>query len=152
MRATTDFARAIRGGQSTGQPALVAHLSAAPRSSPGAPVHPDGDENDVAESESGTSARVGFVVSRAVGSAVVRNRVRRRLQALMAQRLSTLPPGALLVVRARPMAATMSSVALGRQLDRALARVTGDRRRTKASSRVPTSRAQQRRDQQGRER
>jgi ribonuclease P protein component len=140
MRATTDFARAIRGGRSAGQPALVAHLCAAPQPGPGAPVYP-GDENDVAGR--GTSARVGFVVSRAVGAAVVRNRVRRRLQALMAPRLSSLPPGALLVVRARPTAATMSSVALGSQLDRALERVTGDRRGTNVGSRVPVARAQQ---------
>jgi len=49
--------------------------------------------------------KIGFVVSRAVGSAVVRNRVKRRLRELMRGYLQLLPGGSLLVVRANPMAA-----------------------------------------------
>jgi len=48
---------------------------------------------------------VGFAVSRAVGGAVVRNRVRRRLRHLVRSRLSLLPRGSLVVVRALPDAA-----------------------------------------------
>src|SRR5215813_4730379 len=55
------------------------------------------------------SPRAGFVVSRAVGGAVARNRVRRRLRHLMRDRLVSLPAGA-----------TRSSAALGVDLDRAL--------------------------------
>jgi ribonuclease P protein component len=69
------------------------------------------------------SARVGLVVSRAVGPAVVRNRVKRRLRALATARLGQLPAGALLVVRANPAAAAASSELLGSELDRALSRV-----------------------------
>jgi len=48
----------------------------------------------------------GFAVSKAVGGAVVRNRVKRRLRAIMAAILSTLPEGARVVVRALPGSAT----------------------------------------------
>jgi ribonuclease P protein component len=50
-------------------------------------------------------SRVGFVVSKAVGGAVVRNRVKRRLRAIMAGELATLPTGLDLVVRANPASA-----------------------------------------------
>jgi ribonuclease P protein component len=47
----------------------------------------------------------GFAVSRAVGGAVVRNRVKRRLRAIMADVLPSLPLGTRVVVRALPAAA-----------------------------------------------
>ena len=50
--------------------------------------------------------RVGFVVSKQVGNAVVRNRVKRRLRHLAADQLPSTPPGLDLVVRALPAAAT----------------------------------------------
>lgn len=65
-------------------------------------------------------ARVGFVVSKAVGSAVVRNRVKRRLRALMRDRLAVLPRGALLVVRANPAAAGAPTDRVERDIDSAL--------------------------------
>ncbi|MDS1271473.1 ribonuclease P protein component [Lipingzhangella sp. LS1_29] len=71
-------------------------------------------------SESATPARVGFVVSKAVGNAVVRNRVRRRLRELMRTRIDSLPAGSLLVVRAKPVAATLGYDMLASQLDGAL--------------------------------
>lgn len=64
--------------------------------------------------------RVGLAVSRAVGTAVVRNRVQRRLRALAAARLSRLHPGTDVVIRALPAAAGASFDDLGRELDRAL--------------------------------
>lgn len=66
------------------------------------------------------SPRAGFVVSKAVGNAVVRHRVSRRLRHLVAERLDTLPPGAALVVRALPPARDASSGELGADLDSAL--------------------------------
>lgn len=68
-------------------------------------------------------ARVGFVVSKAVGNAVVRNRTKRILRHQMAARLQTLPAGTDLVVRANPGAAGRSSSVLGAELDRLLPRV-----------------------------
>lgn len=68
--------------------------------------------------------RVGFVVSKAVGNAVVRNRTKRRLRAGVASRLSDIPTGFDLVVRANPAAAAATyaelDAALGQQLQRAL--------------------------------
>lgn len=46
--------------------------------------------------------RVGVVVSQQVGGAVVRNRVRRRIQSICAAAVSQLPDGDLIVVRALP--------------------------------------------------
>jgi len=65
-------------------------------------------------------ARVGFVVPRAVGGAVVRNRVRRRLRALMATRLEA-QAGLDVVVGASAAAASEPWPALGSALDACLA-------------------------------
>ena len=65
-------------------------------------------------------ARAGFVTGRRVGSAVDRNRVRRRLQHLIAARLTALPAGTLLVVRALPGSAEANNDQLGNALDAAL--------------------------------
>jgi ribonuclease P protein component len=66
--------------------------------------------------------RVGFVVSKAVGNAVVRNRTKRRLRASVATRLDGIPAGLDLVVRANPAAAQATwaelDTALGRQLEK----------------------------------
>ena len=64
--------------------------------------------------------RIGFVVSKAVGNAVARNRVKRRLRHLAREHVSTLPGSAVLVVRALPAAATASYADLGADLDRCL--------------------------------
>ncbi len=47
-------------------------------------------------------ARVGFVVSKAVGNAVQRNLVKRRLRDILRTQVPRLPDGALAVVRALP--------------------------------------------------
>jgi ribonuclease P protein component len=66
--------------------------------------------------------RVGFVVSKAVGNAVVRNRTKRRLRASVATRLDGIPAGYDLVVRANPAAAQATwaelDTAFGRQLEK----------------------------------
>lgn len=66
-------------------------------------------------------ARVGFVVSKAVGGSVVRHRVTRRLRVLAAEQLAGLEPGTLLVVRALPAAAGAPSSRLRADLEGALA-------------------------------
>lgn len=72
---------------------------------------------------SGEPPRVGFVVSKAVGTAVVRNRVKRRLRHAMRDRTTTLPDGGVLVVRALAPAAEASYEELSGDLDRCLDRV-----------------------------
>ncbi|SFS85005.1 ribonuclease P protein component [Saccharopolyspora flava] len=59
-------------------------------------------------------------MSKAVGVAVVRHRVARRLRHLMRDRLADLPAGTLVVVRALPPAADASSRELGSDIDAAL--------------------------------
>lgn len=68
------------------------------------------------------SPSVGLVVGRAVGGAVVRNTVRRRLRHLMADRVDRLPLGSSVVIRALPGIAGAPSSALARELDAALER------------------------------
>ena len=110
LRARPDFTSAIRGpGVSrAGNRLVVVHLRPT-------------------DSRTGCPARVGFVVSKAVGGAVVRNRVKRRLRAIMAGRIEAIPPGIDVVVRANPAAATASFDELGSSLipllDRAIRRV-----------------------------
>jgi len=67
-------------------------------------------------------ARFGFIVSRQVGGAVVRNTVRRRLKALCAEALPTLSPGNDIVIRALPSAATIPFGELRDEVVRCLAR------------------------------
>src|SRR5699024_8977972 len=62
-------------------------------------------------------AKVGFVVSKAVGNSVVRHRVTRQLRHLIRPRLGTLPQGTALVLRALPAAATANSSELAADLD-----------------------------------
>ena len=59
-----------------------------------------------ADPQIAASSQVGFVVSKAVGNAVTRNRVKRRLRHLVSAQLPSTPGGVQLVVRALPAAAT----------------------------------------------
>ena len=124
LRHGTDFAAAIRGGRRVGRGTVVVHLSV--------PAQPVPAQPNVAEPAPAGSivspARAGFVVSKAVGNAVVRNKVRRRLRHLVRDRLTDLPPGAMLVVRALPDSATAPSAVLSADLDAALATARAPRR------------------------
>jgi ribonuclease P protein component len=68
--------------------------------------------------------RIGFVVSKAVGPAVTRNLVKRRLRHLARERVTHLPAGSMLVVRALPQAANASYAELGAELDRCLSTIS----------------------------
>ena len=114
LRARADFATTVRWGRRGRSALVVAHLVTRDSGSTD-PVRP-------VTADPAPPARAGFVVSRAVGGSVVRNQVKRRLRALTAARLASLPTGSALVVRALPASAGASSVELGRSLDRALER------------------------------
>lgn len=72
------------------------------------------------DSRAHQAPRVGFVVSKAVGNAVVRNRTKRRLRAIAASHVERMPSGLDVVVRAQPAAATATSAALAADFDRLL--------------------------------
>jgi ribonuclease P protein component len=110
LRRSTDFAAAVRGGRRAGRGTVVVHLL-------------------IDEPAQASTARAGFVVSKAVGNAVVRNKVRRRLRHLVRTRLADLPDGGLLVIRALPASASASFETLGTDLDAALAAARSPRRR-----------------------
>ena len=67
-------------------------------------------------------ARFGFIVSKAVGNAVTRNTVRRRLKAICAEALPDVREGADVVIRALPSSATASFQDLRAEVTRCLAR------------------------------
>ena len=71
----------------------------------------------------GQPPRVGFVVSKAVGNAVVRNRTKRVLRALMSARVGQLPEGVDLVIRANADIPGSPTAVLAQDLDRLLATV-----------------------------
>lgn len=64
--------------------------------------------------------RFGLIVSKAVGNAVIRHRVARRLRHMCGQVIAELPADADIVIRALPGAATTDSTELLRQLRGAL--------------------------------
>jgi ribonuclease P protein component len=103
MRSSEDYRVTVRRGAKAARPTLVAHVML-----PG-----------VAD---GSATSVGFVVNRGVGSAVDRNRVKRRLRHLMRSRISEVPAGSRIVIRALPAASAATSGTLSIDLDEALSR------------------------------
>ncbi|RLK52197.1 ribonuclease P protein component [Microbacterium telephonicum] len=67
-------------------------------------------------------ARFGFIVSKQVGNAVTRNTVRRRLKSVCAEALPTVRPGADVVIRALPAAASAPYADLRSEVLRCLSR------------------------------
>ena len=102
LTGSAHFSLTIQKGRRAGSGTLVVHLARL-----------DGDD----------PPRVGFVVSRAVGHAVTRNRVKRRLRELVREQGGSLPVGSTLVVRALPTAAAASYPELRTDLARCLNRV-----------------------------
>ena len=96
-----DFRRVVRTGRRAGSATLVVHRA-------DSPLRP----------------RAGFVVSRAVGNSVVRNRVQRRLRSLVAGLDPEWMAGSDLVVRALPPAAEASYAQLHDDLVRCLQRAS----------------------------
>ncbi|MEO3770848.1 ribonuclease P protein component [Micromonospora sp. B9E7] len=128
LRRSTDFAAAVRGGRRAGRGAVVVHLTVPAITDPSTPTSPEPVRDNSTEQLS-VPSRAGFVVSKAVGNAVTRNRVRRRLRALVRERLVDLPSGSTLVVRALPAAAQASYPRLATDLDAALAVARSPRER-----------------------
>ena len=105
------FRAVIRRGRRAASGALVVHLLVGETAQPG------------------SAPRAGFVVSKAVGNAVTRNRVKRRLRHLVREQLDSLPDGAALVVRATPSAGGAAYAELREDLTRCLKRAAAPRKR-----------------------
>jgi ribonuclease P protein component len=101
LRRSTDFAGTVRGGRRAARGSVVVHF---------VPPAGTGDQ----------PVKAGFVVSKAVGGAVLRNKVKRRLRHIVAARLAQLPPGSALVVRALPSAGSAGYPELTKDFDDAL--------------------------------
>jgi len=107
LRSSTDFSAVFRGargagGSRSGSRFLVVHANST-------------------DARAGQPPRVGLVVSKAVGNAVVRNRTKRVLRALMSSRIDQLPRGVDVVIRAKTDLPGTPTAALGRDLDTLLA-------------------------------
>ena len=100
MRDGGSFRQAIRGGVKAARTDLVVHLNA---------THIPTE-----------TSSVGFVVSKAVGNAVVRNRVKRQLRHSMKTELAQFGKGYLIVVRAFPSASGSDFLELQSQTHSAL--------------------------------
>ncbi|MFD4294784.1 ribonuclease P protein component [Rhodococcus sp. NPDC058505] len=101
LRRRADFASTVRRGRRAARRDVVVHAltEATHESLVGDP-----------------GPRFGLVVSKAVGPAVIRHRVARRLRHICASLVDDVSEGTFVVIRALPGAATASSADLDRQL------------------------------------
>jgi len=109
LRSSTDFAAVFRGargagGSRSGSRFVVVHVNST-------------------DARAGQPPRVGLVVSKAVGNAVVRNRTKRVLRALMSSRIGQLPDGVDVVIRAKTDLPGTRTTILAQDLDELLATV-----------------------------
>jgi ribonuclease P protein component len=123
LRDSHAFRRTVRSGRRAGGRALVVHLLETDAALPGEPT------------------RIGLVVSRAVGNAVVRNRTKRRLRHLAKEFLAQVPPSSQLVIRALPASADLTGRELRLELDRCLRRVIDADQRDDTRGRARTGAA-----------
>ncbi|MEV3938169.1 ribonuclease P protein component [Glycomyces sp. NPDC049804] len=116
IRSSRDFGSALKRGRRAARGGVVVHWAPATASSEDIaaqpPTPPAADAN--------RTARAGFVVSKAVGNAVKRNKVKRRLRHAVAAELPHWPPGTDVVVRATPRAAERDFAQLQRDLAEAV--------------------------------
>ena len=102
MTRSAEFSATVSNGVRSAQPDLVVHLAC--------------DGGDL------TGPRIGLVVAKSVGNAVVRHRVSRRLRHVAYPVLDELSPEHRVVIRALPRAGAATSARLATQLTTALRR------------------------------
>ncbi|MET0197784.1 ribonuclease P protein component [Rhodococcus sp. RS1C4] len=101
LHRSADFSRAVRRGRRMGRQDVVVHAFA---------------RDDARSVFSVGSPRFGLIVSKAVGPAVTRHRVARRLRHICAQLVVDVPPSTDVVIRALPGASVLTSKELHRQV------------------------------------
>ena len=99
LRTGAEFSRAFRSGVRSGRRNVVLYT---------------------AENTEKTT-QIGFIVSKAVGNAITRNSVKRRLRVFAASTVAQHPTGLLIAVRALPAAAHASTEQLREDYEQALA-------------------------------
>jgi ribonuclease P protein component len=99
MRTSANFSHTVRSGVRNGRRNLVLYTAAL---------------------AAGEPSRIGFIVSKSVGNAVVRNLVKRRLREVGALSLQRYPSGFAIVVRALPASAAAGWDSLRTDYDAAL--------------------------------
>ncbi|MFD6856533.1 ribonuclease P protein component [Rhodococcus sp. NPDC060090] len=109
LRRRSDFSDAVRRGRRQGRRDLVVHALQREQ--------PDFVVNGV------DGPRFGLVVSKAVGPAVIRHRVARRLRHICVELVESIPEGTDVVLRALPGAATAEFRDLERQVRSGLLRL-----------------------------
>lgn len=105
MRRSTEFDATVKSGSRTVQPDVVVHIRRC------------GGEADPAD-----GPRIGLIIGKAVGTAVQRHRVARRLRHVVRTMLGELPASDLMVIRALPSSRNVSSARLEQQLRNGLRR------------------------------
>lgn len=108
LHRTSEFQNAVRRGRRTGRHDVVVHLYV---------------RDDATSLESPIGARFGLVVSKAVGPAVTRHRVARRLRHICSSVLPVVSKDVDVVLRALPGAAVATSSDLERQVVSSLRRL-----------------------------
>jgi ribonuclease P protein component len=101
LRSSQDFQRITHEGRRSRHATVVVYLTAG--------IHPQ--------------SRVGLIVGKATGNAVVRHRISRRLRAIMAPHVTAPYPIVDVVVRALPAAATATTTELNADIAAALRRL-----------------------------
>lgn len=91
LRRRRDFSHVVKQRRRVARGAVVVHYA----------------RREESTIDSVASARVGLIVSKSVGGAVVRNRVKRRLRAAVKPCLASLPHDLDMVLRAQPACAVM---------------------------------------------
>jgi ribonuclease P protein component len=107
MRRSTDFSHTVRSGARSGRRNLVLYATSR---------------------EAGLPSSFGFIVSKAIGNAVTRNLVKRRLREIAARILEEYPQGLSVVVRALPSAGASDFNALAKDFRKAFSTVVSKAR------------------------
>lgn len=99
LHRSADFSSVVRGGRRIGRRTVVLHILQV------------NDRADVPTVRMG-GPRVGLVVSKAVGNAVTRHAVSRKLRHIAAEVLPTVPDNVDIVIRALPASGSATSLEL----------------------------------------